>query len=55
MSKLKFLKVPLVVTLNLCLKIAEKMQKTRNESDNPGLRKHTKTGEKWPISIMVNF
>ena len=26
-------------TLNLCLKMLEKMQKTRNKSDHPGLRK----------------
>ena len=29
----------------------EKMQKTRNESDHPGLRKRPKTDEKWPILI----
>ena len=29
-------------TLNLCLKMPEKMQKTRNESDHPGLRKRQK-------------
>ena len=55
MPKLKFLKVPLVGTLNLCLKMTEKKQKTRNESDHPGLRKNPKTGEKWPILIMLNF
>ena len=33
----------------------EKMQKTRNRSDHPGLRKRPKTGEKWPILILVNF
>ena len=42
-------------TLKLCLKMLEKMQKTRNESDHPGLRKRPKTGEKWPILILVNF
>ena len=42
-------------TLNLCLKMPDKMQKTRNESDYPGLRKHPKTGEKWSILILVNF
>ena len=51
-SKKKFSEVPLVGTLNLCLKMPEKMQKTRNESDHPGLRKHPK---KWPILILVNF
>ena len=47
MSKFKFLKVPLVGTLNLCLKMPEKMQmqKTRNKYDHPGLRKRPKTGE----------
>ena len=55
MSKFKFLKVPLVGTLNLCLKMTEKKQKTRNEYDHPGLRKNPKTGEKWPILIVVNF
>ena len=48
-SKKKFTKVHLVGTLNLCLKMPEKMQKTRIESDHPGLRKRPKTGEKWPI------
>ena len=42
-------------TLKLCVKMPEKMPKTRNESDHPGLRKHPKTGEKWPISISVDF
>ena len=42
-------------TLNLCLKMPEKMQKTRNESDHPVLRKRAKTGEKWPILILVIF
>ena len=42
-QKLKFLKVPHVGTLNLCLKIPEKMQKTRNDSDHPGLRNRPKT------------
>ena len=29
----------------LCLKIPEKMQKARNESDQPGLRTRPKTGK----------
>ena len=33
----------------------EKMVKTRNESDYPGLRKRKKTGAKRPILILVNF
>ena len=39
----------------LCLKVLEKMQKTRNESDHPGLRKRPKIGIKWPILNLVNF
>ena len=45
-SEIKYSKVPLVGTLNLCLKMPEKMQKTRNESDHPGLRNHPKTIKK---------
>ena len=33
----------------------EKMQKTRNESDHPGLRKRPKIGIKWPILNLVNL
>ena len=54
-SKIKFLKVPLVGTLNLCLKMPEKMQKTRNESDHPGLRKRQKTDEKYQFLISCKF
>ena len=39
----KFFKVCLVGTLNLCLKVPKKMQKTRNQSDHPRLRKRPKT------------
>ena len=42
-SKKKFPKVPLVGTLNLCHKMPENMQKTRNESDHPWLRNCPKT------------
>ena len=42
-------------TLNLCLKMPEEIQKTRNQFDPPGLRKGAKIGEKWPILILVNF
>ena len=42
-------------TLNLCLKMPEKVQKTRNEFDLPGLRKRPKTSEKCLILILVNF
>ena len=50
MSKSKVLKVPLVGTLNLCLKMPQKMQKTRNESDHPRLRKRPKTVKNRPNS-----
>ena len=52
-QKINCLKVPLFGTLNLGLKMPEKMQKTRNESDNPELRSHPKTGEKWPIFLDI--
>ena len=42
-------------TLNLCLEMPEKVQKTRNYMDHPELRKHPKNGEKWPVLILVNF
>ena len=41
--------------LNLYLKMPEKMQNTLIESEHPGLKKRPKTGEKWPILILVNF
>ena len=41
-----FFKVCLVGTLNLCLKVPKKMQKTRDESDQSRLRKRPKTTEK---------
>ena len=42
----KFFKVCLVGTLNLCLKMPKKMQKTRDESDHSRLRKLPKTAKK---------
>ena len=45
--------VPLVGSLNFCLKLPEKKQKTKNHSNHPWLRKHPKTGEKWPIVLDV--
>ena len=41
-------------TLNLCIKMSEEMQKTRDETHHPRLRKYPETGEKWPILIWVN-
>ena len=55
MSKLKVFKVPLVGTLNLYLKMPEKMQKNRNESDYPGLRKLLKTIKNLPTSKLTVF
>ena len=54
-SKIKFFKVHLVGTLNLCLKMLEMMQKTINASDHLGLRKRPKTGEKLSILILINI
>ena len=42
----KIFKVCLVGTLNLCLKMPKKMQKTRDESDHFRLRKLPKTARK---------
>ena len=42
-------------TLNLCLKMPEKMQKTTNKFDHPGLRKRPKTVENWTKSNIVIF
>ena len=42
----KFFEVCLVGTLNLCLKVPKRMQKTRDESDQSRLRKRPKTTEK---------
>ena len=48
-------KVPFVGTLNLCLKMPDTMQKTRNWSDIPGLIKRSKTVENWVKSNFVLF
>ena len=45
-----FFKVWVVGTLNLCLKVPKKMQKTRNQSDHPRLRKRPKTVKNRPNS-----
>ena len=39
-------KVPFVGTLNLCLKMPNTEQKTKTQSDHPGLRKRQKTDDK---------
>ena len=44
-------KVPFVGTLNLCLKMPDTEQKTRTQSDHPGLRKCQKTAEKYQFLI----
>ena len=54
-GKKKFFKVYLVGTLNLCLKEPEKMQKTRNQSDNPRQRIRPKTGKILPNSNFAIF
>ena len=43
-------------TLYLCLKISEKMQKTRNQSDHPGQRKLPKTEplKKFAVGWLVD-
>ena len=48
-----FFKVWVVGTLNLCLKVPEKMQKTRNQSDHPKLRKRPKTVKNQTNSNVV--
>ena len=41
-TRIFFFKVCRVGTLNLCLKVPEQMQKTRNQFDHPRLRKRQK-------------
>ena len=53
MSKLKFLKVPLVGTLNLCLKMTDTEQKTKTESDHLGLRNVKKLVKNIRVSILA--
>ena len=48
-------KVPFVGTLNLCLKMPDTEQKTRTQSDHPGLRKRQKTDEKYQFLISCKF
>ena len=48
-------KVWVVGTLNLCLKVPKKMQKTRNQSDHPILRKRPKTVKNQTNSNVVYF
>ena len=42
----KLFKVCLMDTLNLCLKLPKKMQKTKDDSDKSRLRKFPKTAKK---------
>ena len=44
--KKNFFKVCLMDTLNLCLKLPKKMQKTKDDSDKSRLRKFPKTAKK---------
>ena len=46
MAKKNFFKVCLVGTLNLCLRVPDKIKKTRGESDPSRLRKLPKTAQK---------
>ena len=54
-KKKSFSKVPLVGTLNLYLVTPDAMQKTKNWSDHPGLRKRPKTAEKLQYLILSSF
>ena len=53
--KKKFFKIWHVGTPNLCLKVPEQMQKTRDESDYSMLRKCPKTTEKRQNMNLANF
>ena len=48
-------KVPFVGTLNLCLKMPDPEQKTKNQSDHQELRKRPKTAEICRVSKIVVF
>ena len=48
-------KVPFVGTLNLCLKMPDTEQKTRNQSDHQELRKRQKTAEICRVSKIDVF
>ena len=54
-GKKNFFKVCLVGTLNLCLKMPKQMQKTRNQSDHPYMRKRQKTVKNQSNSYFVVF
>ena len=54
-QKKSFSKVPFVGTLNLYLVTPDAMQKTKNWSDHPGLRKRPKTAEKLQYLILSSF
>ena len=48
-------KVPFVGTINLCLKMPDTENKTRNQSDHQELRKHPKTAEICRVSKIGVF
>ena len=50
-AKKNFFKICLVGTLNLCLRVPEKKQKTRDESDLSRLRKLPKTAPKLQKNV----
>ena len=54
-AKKNVFKVCLVGTLNLCLRVPEKMQKTRDESDPSRLRKLPKTAPKLQNLNLADF
>ena len=54
-GKKKIFKVCLVSTLNLRLKVPEKMQKTRDECDHFRLRKRPKTAKNRQTFQFVSF
>ena len=54
-KKKSFSKLPLVDTLNLYLVKPGALQKTKNWSNHPGLRKRPKTVENWTKSNIVIF
>ena len=51
----KFFEVCFVGTLNLCLKVPEQMQKTRNQFDHTRLRKRQKLSKIGQIQILQFF
>ena len=54
-AKKKIFKVWVVDTLNFCLKVPKKIEKTRNQSDQPRLKKCQKTVKNRPNSNVAYF